>query len=209
MGPVRVLGRIDLAQQVYDLLRGAGVEARLSTSAPMAAAAETGKDGTTLDVYIGEGIDLHIDKRRHPARPLVVLAHPALLPGFEARARTATGPDAWAAWPATAAEIVAACQRAVERATTPRPRRTTGQLVASAGLVLLTLAVVLASIFGPRGPNGEWSDPMGRMLRGLLGVYFLGSALRFWRRRAAAVYYKLGFGFFLFMGGAHLVLALL
>lgn len=209
MGPVRVLGRIDLAQQAYDLLRSVGVEARLSTSAPMAAAAETGSDDTTLDLVVGQAIGFS-DKGRHPNRPVVVLAHPAFFPEIEAQARTSSGPDAWAAWPASAEEIVAACQRAIERSGKPRPRWTRGQLILFVGLVLLALALPLAWAFGPWSlTQGPRPSPLGRIVRfGQVGL-FGSSALTFWRRRGAGSFYKVAFWFCLAFAGFYFVEALL
>jgi hypothetical protein len=209
MGPVRVLGRIDQAQQAYDLLRGAGVEARLSTSAPMAAIAETGQDDTTLDLVVGESLGWGVAKGTHPNRPVVVLAHPAFFPEIEAQARTCSGPDAWAAWPATAEEIVAVCQRAVARAGAPRPRWTRRQIALVSGLVLLGLALPLAWSFGPssltQGPRPTRLDRMVRVGQvALFGLY----AFTFWRRRGAGSFYKVAFWSCLALAGFYVVAAL-
>jgi hypothetical protein len=166
MGPVRVLGRIDQAQLAYDLLRSARVEARLSTSAPMAAIAETGRDDATLDLVVGESFGFSFDKVRHPNRPVVVLTNPAFFPEIEDLARTSAGPDAWAAWPATAEEIVAARQRAVERAGIRRPRWSRRQIILVAFLVLLALAPPIAWAFGPSSlTQGSHPSLLARMLR--------------------------------------------
>jgi hypothetical protein len=190
MGPVRVLGRIDLAQQAYDLLRSAGVAARLSTSAPMAALAETGRDDTTLDLVVGESFGFRFDKGHHPNRPVVVLANPAFFPEIEDLARTSAGPDAWAAWPATAEEIVAACQRGVERAGIRRPRWSGRQITLVSVLVLLALALPLAWAFGPSSlTQGPQPSLLSRMVRTVQAAYFGSLAFYFWKRRAAASYY--------------------
>jgi fatty-acyl-CoA synthase len=52
--PVRVIGRIDLAEKTHAALRAAGVEAMLYTGGPLWAPAPAGKDGTALYVLVRE-----------------------------------------------------------------------------------------------------------------------------------------------------------
>jgi hypothetical protein len=127
MDPIRVIGRIDLAQQIHAALLAEGADARLATAAPMAVVADTGRDGTGLDVLANAFEICPGIKKSAPGRPVVMVTFDEFgseLAGELAAsaARTSRGPDVHLPWPATGRELLEACGRAVERARMPRPR---------------------------------------------------------------------------------------
>jgi hypothetical protein len=128
MEPIRVIGRVDLAQQIHAALLAEGADARLATAAAKAAARETGRDGTAIDVLASAFDALNAIKKAAPGRPVVMVTFDDPdSGGAQARimasaARFSTGPDAHLPWPATGRDLLAACERAVEAARVPRPR---------------------------------------------------------------------------------------
>ncbi len=150
MERIRVIGRIDLAQQVHAALVAAGAGANLATAAPMAVIAATGRDDTAIDVIANDTLMCAGIKKAAPMRPVVVITWDE--PGSDlnrrraaVQAETARGPDAHLPWPATGAEILAACERAKAASRVRRPRFSARveivRLVAIAILVVLVLAL--------------------------------------------------------------------
>lgn len=142
MGPVRVIGRIDLAEKVHRALSEAGADARLATGGPSAVAAATGQDEAGTDVVVWAFGTCAAIKKAAPARPVVVVIAPELKPFAALAAKGSRGPDAYVAWPATGQEIMAACNRAGASAGAPRPRMP-WQMLAFWSLVLLALIALL------------------------------------------------------------------
>jgi hypothetical protein len=129
MERIRVIGRIDLAQQVHAALLAAGADAHVATAAPMAVVSATGRDGSSIDV-LANALDVCPGiKEAAPERPvvLVIWNEPGsdvdvLTMMVESAAKTARGPDAYLRWPATGPELLAACERAKEASRIRRPR---------------------------------------------------------------------------------------
>jgi hypothetical protein len=142
---VRVIGRIDLADEVHRALGAAGIESYVVTAGPMAAAEATGQDGSEADVLVADvlahelGICAGI-KRKARRRP-VVLVTPAKLERIAlAHMRGAFGPDAHVVWPASGEEVRSGIARAVAAAETVRPRFPGRSLP---GAILFALATLL------------------------------------------------------------------
>lgn len=163
MEPIRVIGRIDLAQQIHAALVGVGVDARLATAAPMAVISATGRDGTAIDV-VANGFDICSGiKKAAPERPVVMVTWDE--PGTDlassmaaTAARSARGPDAHLPWPATGSDLLTACERAKGAAQIRRPRFTAGGLVGRLALLGLVLVVGWALFDVFRAADDRWSE---------------------------------------------------
>lgn len=163
MEPIRVIGRIDLAEQIHAALVALGVDARLATSAPMAVISATGRDGTGIDV-IANGFDICPGiKKTAPERPVVMVTWDE--PGTEltstmaaTAAKTARGPDAHLRWPATGADILSACERAKVAARIRRPRFTASGIFGRLALLALLVVVGWALFDVFWAADDRWSE---------------------------------------------------
>lgn len=113
---VRVIGRIDFAEEICRTLRGAGMDAQAATAAPMSVYGGTPPaDG--VDVVLATTIFdpslWRLAKSKHPLRPMVAVAEQRRERVLLGALRRRNGPDAYVTWPATAAELTDAVQRAV------------------------------------------------------------------------------------------------
>jgi hypothetical protein len=106
-------------------------------------------------------------------------------------AKTARGPDAHIAWPATGREILAACERARDAARNRRPRFVASQVIGHVALVavFVVLGCALFDVF--RAADDRWADAASPhhasrwspVLLQLLQVgLFVGSARWSWAR---------------------------
>lgn len=173
---VRVIGRIDLADEVHRALGAAGIESYVVTAGPMSAAAATGEDGSEADVLVGGGLPQELGtcagiKRKVRHRP-VVLVTPAKLERIAlAHMRGAFGPDAHVAWPASGEELRSGIARAVAAAGTVRPRFPRGQLP---GMIMFALGTVLLLVGMVRDMLGADMTLFSRFLSplafGILGT---------------------------------------
>jgi hypothetical protein len=174
MEPIRVIGRIDLAQQLHAALTAAGADARLATAAPMAVVAATGRDGTAIDLLAND-VDLcSALKKGAPKRPVAMVVWDEDGSGLTTRwvaavAETSRGPDAWLAWPATGAELLAACDRARATVSTPRPRFRWRDLALPASAIAAVGFVAWALPGGLAGGTGDLGPSRGALIAGELG----------------------------------------
>jgi hypothetical protein len=168
MEPIRVIGRVDLAQQIHAVLLAEGADARLATAAPMAVVANTGRDGTGLDVLANAFEICPGIKKSAPGRPVVMVTFDEegseLAAAYAASlARTSKGPDVHVPWPSTGHELLEACERAMARARTPRPRLSVqGVTIRLVGLLLWGL------FFAGRAPRFEPFSASTRFVAALL-----------------------------------------
>jgi hypothetical protein len=173
---VRVIGRIDLADEVQRALGAAGIESYVVTAGPMAAAEATGQDrseadGLVADVLAHElGICAGI-KRKARHRP-VVLVTPAKLERIAlAHMRGAFGPDAHVVWPASGEAVRSGIARAVAAAETVRPRfpgrSLPGAILFALATLLLIAPGVLVVLHADTTPFSRAAIPLGT---GLLGA---------------------------------------
>jgi hypothetical protein len=181
MEPVRVIGRIDLAEPVHAALRAAGVDARLATAAPMTVVSTTGRDGSVMDVIAQDLATCAAIKKVQPTRPVVVVTPAETSDLVALAAEGARGPDAHVVWPASGEDLVAACDRARASATVRRPRFPrrviAGGLVGCAALAAVAGAIAWSALHGrPIGPL------VLSAARIVLGVPMLGLAAREWKR---------------------------
>jgi hypothetical protein len=160
MEPVRVIGRVDLAQQIHAALVSEGADARLATAAPMAVVAETGRDGTGIDVLANAFELCSSIKKAAQGRPVVMVTFEegaGATPTAEAYAaqiaRTSRGPDAHLPWPASGVEILAACERARNSARIFRPRFLWQRLVLFWGGLVAFMAAAFWASGVQAGPN--------------------------------------------------------
>jgi hypothetical protein len=189
MEPIRVIGRIDLAQQIHAALVAEGVDARLATAAPMAVVAQTGRDGTGIDI-LANGFELCPSlKKAAPGRPLVVVTFDETGSEFAetyaaSLAKTSRGPDVHLPWPATGRELLEACDRAVERARVPRPRFSLQDVtIRLIGLAMLGALIWFVSPAGP-ARRLEPLGPRARILASLLQAAVFGASAWWGFRRA-------------------------
>lgn len=181
MDPIRVIGRIDLAQQIHAVLVAAGADARLATAAPGAVLKETGRDGTGIDV-LANGFELCLAlKKAAPGRPVVIVTFDETGSEFaeayaDSLARTSRGPDVHLPWPATGCAILEACERAVERARVPRPRFNIQDVAIR--LVGVGMLVALIWFLFPAGPARrlEPLGPRARLVASLLQAAVFGAS---------------------------------
>jgi hypothetical protein len=113
---VRVVGRIDLAEQVCATLRGAGQDAQLVTEGPMsvfgAAPPAEGVD-VVIATSLFDPMLWRLAKRSCAGRrPMVAVAERPRERFLQRAVGRRHGPDAYVIWPATGAEILAAIRRA-------------------------------------------------------------------------------------------------
>jgi hypothetical protein len=181
MEPIRVIGRVDLAQQIHAALLAEGADARLVTATAKTVAKETGRDGTSVDVLANSLDVCFAIKRAAPQRPVVIVHIDE--PGTEFLARvaargpkTSAGPDAYLAWPATAAEILGACDRARETALIPRPSYFWRLVGSGSGLVALLLvggwAFVYVDAARGVGRAGTTTVAVASLVKGAFWVWF-------------------------------------
>jgi hypothetical protein len=184
MEPVRVIGRIDLAEEVHRALSDAGADARLTTEGPSAVVAATSRDEAGIDVIVGAFGTCAAIKKAVPARPVVLVIAPGLEAFAALAAKGSRGPDAYVAWPASGREIMAACDRARDSAGAPRPRmpwqilglRTLALLVLTAAL-FLCVAVVMMVLVSP-----AIGVPILALTFLVLALMLLGFAAWEWKR---------------------------
>ncbi|GEJ58707.1 hypothetical protein [Anaeromyxobacter diazotrophicus] len=151
---IRVIGRIDRAEQAQRALAEAGLEARAATGAPMSIAVSQA-DGTDAEVLASERPDWHGCHRlkwQEIRRPVVMCAAAKFSRRVEGCVGVLAGPDAWAPWPPTGDALRAALAQAREVAArrTPLDKRPAfvGMALGIAAHVSLLLAG--AMVFFPR-----------------------------------------------------------
>jgi hypothetical protein len=112
---VRVIGRIDVAEDVCRTLRGAGVDAQVATAGPMSIYGGT-PPAEGLDFVLATSIFdpplWRLAKRKRPLRPMVAIADGRRERVLRGALRRRNGPDAYVTWPAPAAELLTAVARA-------------------------------------------------------------------------------------------------
>lgn len=209
MDPIRVIGRIDLAQQIHAALVAEGADARLATAAPMAVIAETGRDGTGIDV-LAMGFDVCPGiKKAAPQRPVVMVTwdepRSELAAAMAASmARTARGPDAHLGWPATGRELLEACERAREASGVPRPRFRWPDLAVRFGPLLVGGLILWALLTGrqatPAGPCVEPSRSTAVVAQLVQTSIFAGSSWWSWRRAGSSDHPRWHRGWSIFAG---------
>jgi DNA-binding NarL/FixJ family response regulator len=182
MPSVRVIGQSDVARQVFEGLRSAGVVAQLEAGAPADVAGVALEAGAVDVVCTDSGSDsaLALVKRAFPRRPVLAVVDLQHAPDMERALDGALAPDAYVAWPATATDLVAGIRRATDaaaRAPLERRVRFLSTLVAAAGGVA-AIAARVASSFEPRSAVLRNVASAGAMI--LAGGGLL--ALRFGRR---------------------------
>lgn len=190
MDPIRVVGRIDLAEQIRAALAAAGADARVATTAPMDVAARTGEDGTGVDV-LANGIEACAAiKKVAPGRPVVLIAwddsgSDAVRAMAASAATTRRGPDAVLSWPATGAEILAACERARAAARVERPRITTRILLTQVALAAIVAAYGVAFVgdFRALATGAETLWPRVTLLVAQAGLFTAGATWSWARAR--------------------------
>ena len=148
---VRVIGRIDLADEVQRALAAAGIESNVVTAGPMAAATAAGEDGS-VDVVVQDLGTCAGIKRKARHRPVVVITTAKDERRVLANMRGASGPDAHVVWPASGEDLRAAVARAVATAGTVRPRIPRGQLP-SIVLFLVGAVLLLGGLAGMLGSD--------------------------------------------------------
>ncbi|MGC3996759.1 MAG: hypothetical protein QM767_04175 [Anaeromyxobacter sp.] len=195
--PIRVLGRIDLAVQVWSALRSAGVEADLHVGAPAAAGAGIGPGTPGVDViaYSGlSGADFRAAIRRAaPSRPVVAVSWPEAGTTVATAAQGRRGPHAHLAWPATGQAIAEACDRAPAAGGVRRPllpRALWPETVALGLLLAALVACALAVV--------HWRDHPVRAVPVEALVLVVLGLVPVLRARHRAVFHRLN----LVMGGA-------
>jgi hypothetical protein len=113
--PVRVIGRIVLAERICEAVRSAGFDGEIVTAGPMSV-----YTGAAPAEGIAEGIDVaiatsmfdpplwRIAKREHPSRPMVALAEWRRERALRGEMLRRYGPDAYVTWPASPEDLAAA-----------------------------------------------------------------------------------------------------
>jgi hypothetical protein len=166
---VRIIGRIDLADEVHRALGAAGIESNVVTAGPTAAAAASGEDGSVAVVVQDLGMCGGI-KRKARHRPVVMVTTAKDERRVLANMRGASGPDAHVVWPASGDDLRAAVARAVAAADTVRPRVPRGQLP-SIGLFLVGAILFLGGLLlGMLGSDRPTADALNDVGTGLLGA---------------------------------------
>lgn len=121
--PVRVIGRIDLAEQVREAARSAGLDAEVVTAGPTSIFHGTPPD-EGVDIVVATSISDPLlwmfAKAKHPLRPMVAVAERRRERALRGMLSRRNGPDAYVTWPASPDELAAAIQRA--RASAGRTR---------------------------------------------------------------------------------------
>ena len=165
---VRVIGRIDLADEVHRALGAAGIDSNVVTAGPTAAAAASGEDGSVAVVVQDLGMCGGI-KRKARHRPVVMVTTAKDERRVLANMRGASGPDAHVVWPASGEDLRAAVARAVAAAGTVRPRVPRGQLP-SIVLVLVGAILLLGGLAGMLGSDSPTGDVLADVGSGLAGA---------------------------------------
>jgi hypothetical protein len=173
---VRVIGRIDLADEVHRALGGAGIESYVVTAGPMSAADAAGQDGSEADVLVTGALPHELltcagIKRKARHRPVVLITPAKLERIARAHMRGAFGPDAHVVWPASGEHLRSGIARAVATAGTARPRLPGGSL---SGAILFALGAILYSAVGVLAMCGADTTIFSRTVlavgTGLLGA---------------------------------------
>jgi hypothetical protein len=181
--PVRVIGRVDLAEQISEVVRRAGFDPELVTAGPRSVYGGT-PPAEGVDVVVATSIFdpplWVIAKGMHPLRPMVAVAELRREPALRGALARRYGPDAYVTWPATPEDLGAAIRRA--ESTASRQRSWTAADVraalAFAGLFMfntgggtgaLLLGVTL--LLGLRSAwNARWQAVGGVLLTALGGM---------------------------------------
>jgi hypothetical protein len=167
--PVRVIGRIDLAEKVHEVLRAAGFDAEVVTAGPTFVFGEGTPPAEGVDVVVAtsfsDPILWRVAKGRHPSRPMVAVGERRREGALRGAMLRRNGPDAYATWPATPDHLGAAIRRAESSASRQR----------SWGAADLRAALVLAGLILARATGGVGAVVAGVCL--LLGVPYA------WSRR--------------------------
>lgn len=147
--PVRVIGRVDLADQIAGAVRSAGYDAGVVTASPMSVFAGT-PPAEGIDVVVATSVfdpQLWIlAKARSPLRPMVAVAERRRERALRGALSRRNGPDAYVTWPATPDEIAAAIRRA--EASAPRARSWSAADLSSALVALGLPAMTVGGGFG-------------------------------------------------------------
>jgi hypothetical protein len=157
----RVIGRVDIAEQVCQALRSAGVEVELATAGPMNVFASRppaeGVDVTIATSMFDPSL-WRLAKLWHPDRPMLALAERERESALRSAVRRRHGPDAYLTWPATGAALADGVRRAVE-ASAGRHR--------TWSLDDLTLALVWVGFFLFNMGFVKWLRPIGLLVAGI------------------------------------------
>jgi hypothetical protein len=192
---VRVIGRIDRAEQVREAVRSAGFDAEVVTASPMSVFIGT-PPGEGVDVAIATSIFdpplWRTGKRRHPLRPMVVVAEKRHERGLRGAILRKYGPDAYVTWPATPEVLADAIRRA--ESTAPRARSWSaadvggwlvqiGVFTGFAGGAPGALGALVAGVgflLGLRAAWNLWWQAVGAVLFTLLGAVGVAEHLARW-----------------------------
>jgi hypothetical protein len=168
--PIRVIGRIDLAEKIGESLRSAGFDAEVVTAGPTNVYAIAPVPAEGVDVAVATSIFdptlWSLAKRRHPARPMVAVSGPERERALRGSVARRFGADAYVTWPATPEQLTSAVRRAESAVTR---RRSFGR--ADLATALLWFGLAAAQI--PARADPSPADVL-RMAGALLaGVGFL------------------------------------
>jgi hypothetical protein len=121
--PVRVIGRIDLAEKVSEAVRAAGFDAEVVTAGPMSIFHGT-PPAEGVDIVVATSVFdpmlWRVAKGRHPSRPMVAVGERRREGVLRGAMLRRNGPDAYVTWPAMPVDLGAAIRHAESPASRPR-----------------------------------------------------------------------------------------
>jgi hypothetical protein len=192
--PVRVIGRVDLADQVRDVVRSAGFEAEGVTAGPVSVfGAAPPAEG--VDVVVATSIFdpplWRVGKSRRPLRPMVAVAERSRERALRGAMLRRHGPDAYVTWPATPEDVAAAIRRAESSASRKRswsaadvgaPLVIWGLIAMNFGGGVGALVAGVGLLLGVRSAwNARWQTVGGVVLTLMGGVGVAGQLARWLR----------------------------
>lgn len=171
---VRVIGRIDRADEVHRALAAAGIESYVVTAGAMSAAGAAGQDGSEADVLVAGELPHELGtcagiKRKARHRPVVLITPPKLERIARAHMRGAFGPDAHVVWPASGEELRSGIASALAAAGTVRPRFPGGSLAREILFALGTVVLLVGTVLDVLGA-GPFFRVVFPLWGGLLGA---------------------------------------